>query len=267
MTAPHPDNAPGDDTGTVHCSIDGSVATVTLNRPPLNILDLATIAGLQDTADRLAERDDLHLVILRGATAKAFSAGVAIEIHTPDLIPSMIHGFHGALRSWWRLPCLTVAAVQGHCLGGGMELAAVCDLVVADAAARFGQPEIHVGCFPPVAAALYAQIMGTGRTLDLTLTGRILDARQAEHLGFVTRLAEAGELDAALHELREQVTCQSRIAQRLGKRAVRAGLGNAFEDALEKAERIYLEEMAKTADVAEGAQAFLEKRQPVWQHR
>ncbi len=257
---------------TVGLEIDGPVATVTLDRPPLNILDLDTIAGLATAADRLAQvgppsQDDLQLVLLRGATERAFSAGVAIEIHTPELIPTMIHSFHDALRRWWRLPMLTVAVVQGHCLGGGMELAAVCDLVVADEAARFGQPEIFVGCFPPLAAALYPSLLGPGRSLDLIVTGRQLNGREAERMGFVTRLAEPGAVDGAVATLVEEVTRQSAIAQRLGKKAVRASLGNTFEDALEKAERIYLEEMAKTADVAEGAQAFLEKRQPVWQHR
>lgn len=252
---------------TVRLEVDGPLATVTLDRPPLNILDLETIAGLAAAADRLAQRDSLQLVLLRGATERAFSAGVAIEIHTPELIPTMIHGFHDALRRWWRLPMLTVAVVQGHCLGGGMELAAVCDLVVADGAARFGQPEIFVGCFPPVAAALYPSLLGPGRSLDLMVSGRQLSAREAEHWGFVTRLAEPGAVDETVAQLVSEVTRQSAIAQRLGKKAVRASLGNTFEDALEKAERIYLEEMAKTADVAEGAQAFLEKRQPVWRHR
>lgn len=252
---------------TVGLTIDETVATVTLDRPPLNILDLETIAGLAEVAEVLRAHEGLQLVILRGATPRAFSAGVAIEIHTPELIPTMIGAFHDALRRWWRLPCLTVAAVEGHCLGGGMELAAVCDLVVADAEARFGQPEIYVGCFPPVAAALYPQLLGLGRSLDLIVTGRQLDGREAERMGFVTRLAKAGELTACVDGLIGEVTRQSAVAQRLGKKAVRAGLGNAFEDALEKAERIYLEEMAKTADVAEGAQAFLEKRQPTWRHR
>ena len=252
---------------TVRLEFDGPVATVTLDRPPLNILDMETIAGLAMAADRLAQAEGVQIVLLQGAGERAFSAGVAIEIHTPELIPTMIHGFHDALRRWWRLPMLTVAAVRGHCLGGGMELAAVCDMVVADGAARFGQPEIFVGCFPPVAAALYPSLLGPGRSLDLIVTGRQLNAREAERLGFVTRLAEAGALDDAVAQLVLEVTRHSAVAQRLGKKAVRASLGNAFDDALEKAERIYLEEMAKTADVAEGAQAFLEKRQPVWRHR
>lgn len=255
--------APG---GSVRCEVEDRVATVTLDRPPHNILDFDTIAGLGAAAGELAARSDLQLIVLRSAAERSFSAGVAIEIHTPELIPRMLESFHGALRTWWALEPLTVAAVHGNCLGGGMELASVCDLVLADPGARFGQPEIAVGCFPPVAAALYPHLLGPGRTLDLIATGRTLDAAEAERLGFVTRLAEGG-LVAGLAQLVRQVTAQSAVAQRLGKKAVRRSLGDRFEQALAAAERIYLEDMATTEDVAEGARAFLEKRPPVWRHR
>ena len=256
---------------TVHWSVAPSeeglgIATVTLDRPPLNVLDLEMIAGLREAAEELATRDDVQLVVLRGAGERAFSAGVAIEIHTPERIPEMIESFHGALRAWWRLAPLTVAAVHGHCLGGGMELASVCDLVLAEPGARFGQPEIRVGCYPPVAAALYPALLGPGRTLDLISTGRVIDAVEAERIGFVTRLAEGG-LDSALETLVGEITSHSAIAQRLGKKAVRASLGDRFERALVASEKIYLEEMAHTHDVDEGARAFLDKREPNWRHR
>ena len=274
---------PNKGSATVLWTVEGrengpGIATVTLDRPPLNILDLELIAGLHAAAEELAMRDDVQLIVLRGAGPKAFSAGVAIEIHTPDRIPEMIERFHGALRAWWALEPLTVAAVHGHCLGGGMELAAVCDLVVADRRARFGQPEIRVGCYPPVAAALYPALLGPGRTLDLISTGRTLDAIEAERIGFVTRLTEVSEsdaatseevteLDRALAQLSEEILSHSAVAQRLGKKAVRASLGDRFERALAASEQIYLDEMASTRDVDEGARAFLEKRPAVWKHR
>lgn len=255
---------------TVHCRIDvgdtgQAVATVVLDHPPVNVLDLDVIAGLRATVKALASRDDLQLIVLRGAGSKAFSAGVSVAIHTPERIPQMLEAFHGVLRAWWALAPLTVAAVDGHCLGGGMELAAVCDLVLATPTARFGQPEISVGCYPPVAAALYPALLGPGRTLDLIATGRTIDGSEAERLGFVTRLAES--LDAGLATLTAEVTRHSAVAQRLGKKAVRASLGDEFERALTLSEQIYLDEMASTHDVDEGARAFLEKRSPVWRHR
>ena len=252
---------------TVHLRVDDRVATITLDHPPLNILDLTTMAALDRLCDELANQSDLQVIVLRGAGQKSFCAGVDIAIHTKELIPRMIGDFHRVLRKWWNLEPLTVAAVHGHCLGGGMELASVCDLVVAESGARFGQPEIKVGCYPPVAVALYPALLGPGRTLDLVSTGRILSAEKAEAWGFVTRLAPQGGLDLALETLVGELTSQSAVAQRLGKKAVRRSLGEGFERALDESERLYLEEMAATHDVEEGARAFLEKRNPVWQHR
>lgn len=252
---------------SVLLEIAGRVATVTLHRPPLNILDLEMIASLDEACDRLAAQPDLQVIILRGAGEKAFCAGVDIAIHTRELIPRMLAAFHGALRKWWRLEALTVAAVDGHCLGGGMELAAVCDLVLASEAARFGQPEIKVGCYPPVAAALYPALLGLGRTLDLLVTGRTLSAREAERMGFVTRLVPTEEFETSVDGLTGEITAWSAVAQKLGKKAVRRSLDENFERALAASEKIYLEEMAATHDVEEGARSFLEKRAPVWQHR
>lgn len=252
---------------TVRFTIAHRVATVTLDHPPLNILDLQTIAALDAVCDRLAAAQNLQLVLLRGAGPKAFCAGVDIAIHTRELIPQMLTSFHRALRKWWHLEALTVAVVEGHCLGGGMELAAVCDLVIASESAHFGQPEINVGCYPPVAAALYPSLLGPGITLDLIATGRTLTAREAHRLGFVTRLAPREEFGAAVSALEAEITLRSTMVQKLGKKAVRASLGEAFERALSISEKIYLEEMAATHDVEEGVRAFVEKRAPVWQHR
>lgn len=251
--------------GRVDLTVDRRVARVSIHRPPLNVLDLPTIRRLAEIADEIAVRDDVQLAVVTGE-GKAFSAGVAVEIHLPESIPAMLEQFHGALRRWWRLPCLTLAAVDGYCLGGGMELAAVCDFVLATENSQFGQPEIQVGCYPPVAAALYPHRLGPGRTLDLITTGRRIDALRAEAWGFVTRLAPPGELEMALARWSEEITSQSAIAQELAKKSVRATLGDSFERALVASESIYLQEMAVTHDVEEGARAFLDKRPPRWRH-
>jgi cyclohexa-1,5-dienecarbonyl-CoA hydratase len=192
---------------------------------------------------------------------------VDIAIHTRERIPEMLGAFHGVLRKWWNLEGLTIAAVHGHCLGGGLELAACSDLVVAESDARFALPEIRVGCFPPVAAALFPALVGPGLTLDLMTTGRTLTGEEAERHGLVQRLAPSGKLAGVAAEFALEIVQWSAVAQRLAKKAMRAGLGDELERALEASERIYLEEMAATHDVEEGAQAFLEKRPPQWKHR
>lgn len=244
---------------------DGRTATVTLNRPPLNILDIPTIARLGEVISELAGDESLQVVVIRGAGEKAFSAGVAVQDHTPDKVGPMLESLHGAIRQLRDLSAVTVAAVRGHCLGGGMELALACDLVVATEDARFGQPEIELGCYPPVAAALYPSLIGPGRTLDLLLTGRTLSCEEAERMGLVAR--RVADLDEGVAQLTAGITARSAAVVRLTKKAVRAGRDRGFSEALTESERLYLEELCPTADMEEGIAAFLEKRRPVWKHR
>jgi cyclohexa-1,5-dienecarbonyl-CoA hydratase len=243
----------------------GRVATLTLDRPPLNILDLAAIAQLDAALSDLEADSDLQVLVLRGAGPKAFSAGVAVQDHTREKIGQALAGLHGAVRRLRALQAVTIAAVHGHCLGGGLELALACDLLVAADDARFGQPEIELGCFPPVAAALYPSLLGERVTLDLVLTGRILGSAEAERLGLVSR--RAATLDEALDPLLAQLTAKSAAVTRLAKRAVRRAGSQPLDTGLAEAERIYLEELTRTADMDEGLAAFQEKRKPSWRHR
>ncbi len=252
----------------VFLDFEGRVAELTIDRPPLNVLNLATLDQLGAALVEVSARSDLQVLILRGGGMRAFCAGVAIEDHTPDKIAAMLGGFHDALRRLFALEIVTVAAVDGHCLGGGMELAATCDLVIATERSSFGQPEIELGCFPPVAAALYPTLFGPGRTFDLLTTGRRLTCEQAEHMGFVARRVANGELDQGLRQLKSELTSKSAAALRLTKKAIRAGQPQValFEKALAETEKIYLNELATCEDLNEGVQAFLEKRPPEWRH-
>ena len=246
---------------------DGPTATVTLNRPPLNILDIQTIDRLGKAIEELASDPGVLIIVLRGAGDRAFSAGVAVQDHTPDKVVPMLESLHGTIRRLRDLEAVTVAAVQGHCLGGGMELAMSCDLVVATDDACFAQPEIELGCYPPVAAVLLPSRIGAGLTLDLALTGRTLTCEEAERLGLVTRRVPSGQLDEAVRELTAQIATKSAPVVRLAKKAVRAGRDLPFTEALAETERIYKEELLPLEDMAEGTAAFLAKRRPVWRHR
>ena len=250
----------------VSLEVEGRTATLRLDRPPLNILDLTTLEELRDAVERVASQEELQVLIVTGRGDRAFSAGVAVEDHTPDKITKMLELFHGALVAILELEAVTIAAVDGHCLGGGLELAAACDLVVATERSRFGQPEIKLGCYPPFAAALYPERIGPGPTLDLLVTGRTVEAEEARRLGLVHRLAAAGELESAVAELTDAILAHSGPVVRITKRAVRAGTGLRFPEALRESERLYLEELAQTADMREGIEAFLAKREPRWRH-
>jgi cyclohexa-1,5-dienecarbonyl-CoA hydratase len=254
-------------TSSIHLHREPRVATLTIDRPPLNILDIPTIDRLGEAVAELAADPELLVIVLRGAGERAFSAGVAVQDHTPDRVGPMLDSLHGTIRRLRDLDAITIAAVQGHCLGGGMELAMACDLVVATDDARFAQPEIELGCFPPVATALLPARIGPGLTLDLALTGRTINAGEAERMGLVTRRVSVGGLDEAVREIAERIAAKSAPVVRLTKKAVRAGRDLPFPEALAETERIYKEELLPLADVEEGAAAFLEKRRPVWRHR
>ena len=245
----------------------GRLTSISIERPPLNILDLSTIEELGRCLAELAEEEDLQLLVLRGSGKKAFSAGVAVEDHSPDKVPNMLREFHRAISLLRELPAITLAAVRGHCLGGGMELAAGCDLIVASEDSRFGQPEIKLGCFPPLAAALYPALIGPKRTFDLLLTGRTMSCEQAAEMGFVSRCVPGSEMDATVNEIVQTILGHSLIVTRLTKRAIRAGQSQSFPEALAQCEEIYLEELAGTEDMHEGLAAFMDKRRPTWNHR
>jgi cyclohexa-1,5-dienecarbonyl-CoA hydratase len=254
-------------TDAVRVTRDGRVATLTLAKPPLNILDLDLLAELDARLEELAAIDDLQILMVRGDGEKAFSAGVSIRDHTADKLDRMLAGFHGALQRLRALDAFTIALVHGHCLGGGMELACACDLVLATESAHFGQPEIQLGCFPPFAAALLPRRIGFGATLELLLTGRTIDAAEAARLGLVHDVVPPSALDAHARRLIETITAQSAVATRLAKRAVRAGDELPLAAAIGTAERLYLRELAASADMTEGIEAFLAKRPPNWRHR
>ena len=245
----------------------GRVGELTLNQPPLNILDLETLEELGRRLDELAGDDELQLLWLRAAGEEAFSAGSAVQDHAPDRARAMLTTFHRALTTLRRLPAVTIAVVRGHCLGGGLELAACCDMVLAADDSRFGQPEVDLGCFPPAAAALFPARLGSARTLELLLSGRLLDCAAAERLGLVTWRVPAAELEAKAGEIAKRITSKSAAVTRRIKRAVRAAEGRTFADALAETERLYLEDLLATEDAREGVAAFLDKRSPQWRHR
>ncbi len=248
-------------------SEDGRVATLTLNRPPLNILDLEMIEALDGHLADLERDDALHVLVVRGAGERAFSAGVSVQDHTPDKVERMLQGLHGAIRKLADSDAATIALVNGHCLGGGMEVALACDLVIAEREAKFGQPEIKLGCYPPVAAALYPRRIGAGRTLEMLLSGRNVTCEEAERLGLVHWRLGAADLEAKLDQIVGDFLQYSTPVARLTKRAVRAGRDLPFHEALDATEHLYLDDLCQVEDMAEGIQAFLEKRPPVWKQR
>jgi cyclohexa-1,5-dienecarbonyl-CoA hydratase len=247
----------------VRVELDGRLATILLDRPPLNVMNIAMMREIHQAIVDLAGRSDI--LIIRGAGEKAFSAGAEIADHTPDRVGDMLDAFHAIFRELWRSPMLTIAAVHGHCLGGGCELATFCDFVVAAESAKFGQPEIKLSCFPPVAMVTFPRLIGLRAALDLILSGRTIPAAEALRVGLVSRVAPDSEFDHAVGAFAAELRALSPAVLGLTRRKLWSSDGFDFEGALHSMEDFYLHGLMKTHDANEGIRAFLEKRQPVWE--
>jgi len=161
----------------------------------------------------------------------------------------------------------TIAVVDGAALGGGCELAIYCDMVIASERSKFGQPEIKVGVFPPVAAAILPRLIRRNRTMEFLMGGETIAANEAERIGMINKVFPVEDFEKHVKEYVGKVTTHSKVILQMTKRAIDAGLNRPCMEALEKAGEMYLGEMMKTHDANEGLQAFLEKRQPEWKNR
>jgi cyclohexa-1,5-dienecarbonyl-CoA hydratase len=247
---------------TIQLRIEHRTAWITLDRAPLNILDIAMMGSLDAALERALPKSDF--LIFQGAGVKAFCAGADVADHAPGRVEKMLSAFHAVFRRLAAADCLSIAAVHGYCLGGGMELATFCDFVLATESAQFGQPEIKLGCFPPVAMVTLPRLIGMQAAAHLILTGHQISSAEAHRLGLVTRVVPECDLPAAVDALLEELRVLSPSVLHLTRKILARLHSPDFLRQLEEAERIYLSELMKTHDAQEGIQAFLEKRKPVW---
>jgi cyclohexa-1,5-dienecarbonyl-CoA hydratase len=239
------------------------VARISLRNPPLNVIDIRMMEELAQSLAEIESRPDISVIIFSGE-GKAFSAGVDVAAHTPDKVEEMLTKFHAVIRALVATKKVTVAVVHGHCLGGGAELAMVCDLVYTAESAQWGFPEIKLGCYPPVACTALAALVGQKRAAELILTGRTIGGIEAAEIGLATRSLPESELAAAVDEAIGHLRKLSPAALALAKKASYAWDSMHFDKGLARAERIYFDELMKTSDAHEGVRAFMEKREPKW---
>jgi cyclohexa-1,5-dienecarbonyl-CoA hydratase len=228
-------------------------------------MDIPIMEALDAALERTLPKCDF--IVFQGAGPNGFSAGAEIADHTPERVVRMLAAFHGVFRRLAEADCVTIAAVQGFCLGGGMELATFCDFVLATESAQFGQPEIRLGCFPPVAMVTLPALIGLRAAAQLILTGRQISANEAQRLGLVTRVVADQELRAALNQLLDELRAFSPAVLQLTRKTLWQLHAGDFAKQLEEVERVYLSVLMKTHDAQEGIRAFLEKRAPVWYGR
>src|ERR1700674_1726199 len=250
-------------TSRVEVGVTVPIARVTLINPPLNIIDLPMTQELRQALGELESRPDISVIVFEG-DARAFSTGVDIKAHLPDQIHEMLTSFHAVIRAIVASRKVTIAAVRGACLGGGAELAAVCDMVYTARDASWGFPEIKLGCYPPVATVVLATLIGQKRAAELILTGRQFSGDEAAAMGLATRSVAADELESVVERTLAELRLLSPVSPAHAKRAIYAWDAIHFDKGLARAEKIYLDELISTADAHEGIIAFLDKRPPKW---
>ncbi len=250
-------------TTRVEAKVAAPIVRVKLINPPLNVVDLPMTAELQQALAEIESRTDISTILFEGAP-RAFSAGVDIKAHLPEQIREMLTSFHAVIRAIVASRKVTIAAVRGTCLGGGAELAAVCDMVFTARDATWGFPEIKLGCYPPVAAVALPTLIGQKRAAELILTGRQFSGEEAAALGLANRAVAAEDLESAIERTLDELRQLSPAALAHAKKAIYAWDAIHFDKGLARAEKIYLDELISTADAREGIIAFLEKRPPKW---
>ncbi len=245
----------------IKIEFSGVAARITLTNPPLNVIDVPMMLELQAAMEQIEQLPEVMAIVFAGSE-RAFSAGVDIGAHEPQLVEDMLRSFHGVIRAMVASRKLLISKVRRHCLGGGAELALMCDIIYASPDAVFGFPEIKLAAFPPVAMVALAACVGQKRAAELLLTARSLTAQEALEMGWVNGVAEDPE--TLVTECLTRVQQLSPAALAVAKKAFYAWDAIHFDKGLAKAEVIYTQELMKTADAKEGIRAYIEKRRPRW---
>lgn len=238
-------------------------AWISLTNPPVNVIDTEMMDELQVALEHIETRPELTTIVFSGG-GQSFSTGVDIAAHTPEHVRPTITKFHGVIRALIDTQKVTIAAVHGNCLGGGAELALVCDIAYSTPAATWGFPEIKLACFPPVAVVALAPAIGQKRAAEMVMTGKTITGQQAYDVGLVNAVGDPVEL---ARECVDRLAQLSPAALRITKKVFYAWDAMHFDKGLTQAEQTYFNELIETEDAAEGIRAFLEKRKAVWSGR
>ncbi|MBC8465868.1 enoyl-CoA hydratase/isomerase family protein [bacterium] len=239
---------------------------ILINNPPMNILTGAVMQEIIQVLEAIKEDKQYRAVVFSGE-GKAWSAGADVSEHLPGSFDQMLKVFGKLCELVRSFPIPTFAAVNGLCLGGGCELAAMCDFIIASEKAKFGQPEIKVGVFPPVALAHFAWKYGYCNAMEIILTGDVFDASRSEELGLVNHLVPVENFNENVDKFVSRFTSNSGAVLRSSKKAGLLSLAHTPLESAEFINEIYSKELMSTSDSVEGLNAFLERRKPEWKDK
>ena len=246
--------------------IDAGVARITLNRPEHNLLNEAMLREIAGGITHAGEQHDVKLIVLDSA-CKVFCGGIDVGEYTSQRVFQMLDAFHAAFAGMLEVGKPVICVVNGPAIGGGAELAAFGDLVIATPKARFAQPEISIGIFPPLASTILPFLVGPKIALELVLTGDPVTAERALELGMVNRLVPEAQLEQAVNDLVGRISGHSGPVLTMAKKAILGGMGLSLREGLKHSMNIFLNELYRLEDSQEGLRALVEKRKPNWKNR
>lgn len=250
---------------TVRIENDNRILRLTMARPKANIVDADMINALKNALVENKDNRSLAAVLL-DAEGPNFSFGASIEEHLPGQFAEMLAQLHDLARQMTAYPLPILVAVRGHCLGGGLEVACCGSMIFASPDAHFGQPEIKVGVFAPLASCLLPESINRAHAEDLLLSGRSINAADAHQIGLIYAIDDEPE-QAALKYIESHFLNVSTFTLRHAVQAARVDYINRLHDKIARVEQMYIENLMAGHDPTEGLQAFLEKRRPEWKNQ
>jgi len=250
----------------IQFTIANYIARITLNHAPHNVLTVPMMKEMAEAIESLTGRGDIKAIVLQSAQA-AFSAGISLEDSRPDRVFQTLDMFTRVFQAMVDISKPVVVVVNGPAIGAGSELVGFGDVVIATPKAKFAQPEVKLGVFPPFAAVMLPQIIGQKKTYELILTGEALSAEDALRFGFVNKVVPESELKGYVESLLARISEFSGPVLEVTKRVIGSSIGRPLKEAMKTSQNLYLNELMNLEDVQEGLRAVIEKRKPVWKNK
>lgn len=250
----------------IQFTVGSSLARITLNNPPYNVLTVPLMTELTQAIESLEGKGDVKCILL-DSSQKTFSAGISIEDSKPERVFQTLEAFNNVFRAISEISKPLVVVVNGPAIGAGSELVAFGDMILATPNARFAQPEVKMGVFPPFAAIMLPAVIGPKKTYELILTGQALTAEEALELGFVNRVVPEDRLHKEVEDILSRIIAFSGPVLEMTKRVIASSIGRPLAEAMKKSQDMYLNQLMALEDVEEGLRAVLEKRKPIWKNK
>src|SRR5215472_711793 len=250
----------------IQFEITNCIARLTMSHAPHNVLTVPMMKEMAEAIESLNGRGDVKAILLQSPQS-AFSAGISLEDSRPDRVFQTLDAFTRVFQAMVDISKPVIVVVNGPAIGAGSELVGFGDVVIATPKAKFAQPEVKLGVFPPFAAVMLPQLIGPKKTYELILTGEALSAEDALRLGFVNKVVPESELKEAVKGVLARISEFSGPVLEVAKEVIGSAMGVPIEEAMKKSQDVYLNKLMALQDVQEGLRAVLEKRKPVWKNK